>query len=367
MADYEIILRDYGKGDEVQISRLFFNNFPDTREPDAICQTWLWQFQNGFSKPSGVSVADLSGEIVAHYAVMWLPMCCRGKSIKGAISTATVTDVKARGKGLFTKLAKKVFKETEADGCKIVFGFPNSQSIHGFIKYLDWFEIATFPLLIKPINFTSFLEKFLKIRWLNVFSGSLMNFAYRVGCCLTDGRGSGKGIRLESIEKEIPDDTADVWKSSFAYGKIAVTRNPDYLKWRYLDKPFSSYEIVRAVDTDDRTAGLMVTAHTEKKGLKVVYVMEMMARDDDKRVYRTFLNQLDRIARERRADAVAMLCLPNNPRKMLFYRNGFIPVPRQMFPQDIHFCARANSGDMNTVYLQDADNWFITWGDLDIV
>ena len=139
------------------------------------------------------------------------------------------------------------------------------------------------------------------------------------------------------------------------------------MKWRYLDKPFSDYHIVKAVNEEKRTVGVLVTALAEKKGLNVVYVMEMMALKDDSRVYEKFLAYLDILARKQGADALSMLCLPNHPCKRLFYRHGFLPVPRKMFPQDIHFCARANSPDMDRDYLAEADNWFITWGDLDIV
>ena len=363
----EMILRGYREGDEKQISRLFFNNFPDTFDLESICKTWLWQFQNLFSKESGVSVAELCDEIVAHYAVMWFPMSYQGRRISGAVSTATVTDKKARGKGLFTKLAKRVFTEIETDGCKLVFGFPNSQSINGFIKKLEWFEIAKFPLLIKPVNFSPFLNKFLGNKPLTVFFSFFMNKVYKFGFKLFNGWGQNRSIRIVTDVEGFPEEFNKIWKSCFASSKIAVAREFAYLKWRYMDKPFGKYDIVTAVDENNEISGYMVITVAEKKGMKVVYVMEIMARDDNKRVYGKFLKYLESYARERKADAVSMLCLPNNPNKGLFYKHGFLPVPRKMFPQDIHFCARANSRDIDKTYIKDAKNWFITWGDLDIV
>lgn len=362
----EIILRGYRDSDEKQIAYLFYDNFPDTLEPEDICRTWLWQFKNRFSKPSGVSVAELENELVAHYAVMWFSMCCQGQSIEGAISTATVTDVKARGKGLFTKLAKKVFSDVEKDGCRIVFGFPNSQSIRGFIKYLDWFEIAKFPLLLKPVNVSPFLDKFLKNVFLSNIAGWLPNLICPWCFKLVGWPFLNRGMTIESIEK-LPDSIADIWESSFASKKIAIERKAAYLNWRYREKPFGDYKIFQTLDDQQNAVGILVISVIEKKGLKIVYIMEMMAKNDNRHVYKSFLNFIDRYAKENGADAVSILCLPNNPNKWLFYRHGLVPVPRKLFPQDIHFCARVNSVDVDKDYVADAENWFITWGDLDIV
>jgi len=138
----QIRIRPCAAGDEEQLAELLYNNFPDPLEPSQIQTTWLWQFRNTFSKAGGVAVAELDGNIVAQYAVMTLPARYQGRDITGAVSTATVTDKSARGQGLFTKLAAKVYDDIAAQGVGVVFGFPNSQSISGFTKRLDWFEIA---------------------------------------------------------------------------------------------------------------------------------------------------------------------------------------------------------------------------------
>ena len=69
----KIVLREYENEDEKQISHLFFNNFPDTLKPVDICQTWFWQFRNDFSKPSGVSVADLDDEEIFYLLTRGIP------------------------------------------------------------------------------------------------------------------------------------------------------------------------------------------------------------------------------------------------------------------------------------------------------
>mgnify|MGYP001247013112 CR=1 FL=1 len=137
-----IVLRTYREGDVDRISRLMEENYPHTLGAQVIRETWLWQFKNAFSNEKSVAVAEIGSEIIAHYAVMCFDMNYRGTRIIGALSTATVTDRSVRGKGLFRQLAEKVYADLSTEQCSIIFGFPNSQSIRGFIEKLDWFEIC---------------------------------------------------------------------------------------------------------------------------------------------------------------------------------------------------------------------------------
>ncbi|MGO8714633.1 MAG: GNAT family N-acetyltransferase, partial [Smithella sp.] len=137
MNDHDIVnIRSYEDGDEDGIARLMQQNFPNTPDASCIRQTWRWQFKNDFSKDGSIAVAEVNSSIVAHYAVMCFEMNYQDQTIIGGVSTATVTEKSFRGKGLFTKLARNVYNDLSRSGCKIVFGFPNSQSIRGFITRL---------------------------------------------------------------------------------------------------------------------------------------------------------------------------------------------------------------------------------------
>jgi predicted GNAT family acetyltransferase len=127
-----------------------------------------------------VAVAAVGVKIVAQYALMRLPLSYQGSVIDGAISTATVTDKRHRGKGLFTQLAETLYENVEKDGCKIVFGFPNSQSIHGFTTRLGWFEVNDFPLHLKIIDFFPFVKKYIGSRLIAGVFSTLLSFTVKV-------------------------------------------------------------------------------------------------------------------------------------------------------------------------------------------
>lgn len=364
--DPNIIIRDSIDGDEKSLAILLHNNFPNAPEPEKIQKTWCWQFRNCFSKNGGVAVAQCSDEVVAQYAVMCFPMIYKGQSIDGAVSTATATDKSVRGQGLFTKLAAKVYQDIAMAGTKIVYGFPNSQSVNGFIKHLAWFEVAPFPVHIKPVDTLKFIEKIIGhnaiARLLRVASNVFLRLIFGA----VRPRHRRIGINIKKVN-DIPDALDNLWKTCFMAGKLAVVRNKKYLVWRYLEKPFFSYDIRVATSDDENLCGFIVTHTEEIFGLKILFVMELMVEKDDPAVCQILLDELTRISLMKGASAISFLVPPGDPNRFMYLRNGYLPIPRRLFPRDIFWAARVNSPDIEPTYARDRKNWYISWGDLDVV
>lgn len=361
-----IIIRDSIDGDEKSLAILLHNSFPNAPKPEKIQKIWCWQFRNCFSKNNGVAIAQHSDVIVAQYAIMWLPMVYKGQPIDGAVSTATVTNKSVRGQGIFTKLAAKVYRDIAIAGAKIVYGFPNSQSINGFTKRLEWFEVAPFPVHVKPVDTSAFIGKIIGGNTIARLVGAACNIFLR----LIDGevriRHRRAGINFREVN-DVPDALDNLWKTSSVAGKLAVVRNKKYLVWRYLEKPFFSYDIHVAISGDEKFCGCIITHTTEKFGMKILFVMELIAEKDDAVVCQVMLDELTRIARMKGAAAISLLIPSGNPNRFIYLKNGYLPIPRRLFPQDIFWCAKVNSPDIDPKYARDRKNWYISWGDLDVV
>ena len=76
-------------------------------------------------------------EPVAFYGVVPCFIKYDGKLILAAQSVDTMTHPGHRLKGLFTQLARLTFKLCAQEGIKVIFGFPNQNSVKGFVD-LDW-------------------------------------------------------------------------------------------------------------------------------------------------------------------------------------------------------------------------------------
>jgi predicted acetyltransferase len=362
----QITIRHSEVKDEESLAVLLHNNFPNALAPESICKTSEWQFRNEFTKNSGTAVAVANSEIVAHYAVMWLPMVYRQEYIDGAISTASVTDKRYRKRGLFPELAEKVYRDIAKEGCRLVYGFPNSQSSYSIFNKIGWFEVGTFPLHLKILNFAPFIKKVIGD---NIFSAICARIANCVLSSIDYGMNLKKPDSSYEIIKvnEITDDIDHIWETTHVAEKIALVRNKKYLTWRYKQKPHFKYDIYAVVLKNGSVQGYFITYISERFGLKTIYVMEILACSDAKNVYSVMVDHLNKMAREISADAISVLLMQSNPIYGYFLRCGFIPVPRKIFPQEIYFGVRPISDKIDHDYATDSRNWYISWGDLDVV
>ncbi len=96
---------------------------------------WLY-LENPAGKAIGFQATNDEGELVGHYVV--IPMFARfganEPKVFGALSLHTAVSAKARGLGLFTKLARATFDEAERRGCRFIAGVANANSVRGFEK-----------------------------------------------------------------------------------------------------------------------------------------------------------------------------------------------------------------------------------------
>lgn len=362
----DITIRTYKSGDDKAIAELMHRNFPDTFDVDAICKTSAWQFRNSFSKNSGVAIAEAEGKVAAHYAIMWLPMTYKREIIDGAISTASVTDMRFRRRGLFPKLAEKVYHDIRKEGCRLVFGFPNSQSNYSIFRKIGWFEVSNFPLHLMICNSIPFAGRIIGHNVFSAILGRVGNYLLHTADRLLNKGLSGAPYEIIKV-REIDEKMDRIWETTHIAGNLAVVRNKKYLTWRYLEKPYFKYDIYKVVSKDGSVKGYYIVFVSERFGLKTVYVMEMLAGEDDKDVYCLMLNHLKKLAHEQKADAVSMLIMPGNAHYRIFMKSGFIRVPRKLFPQQIYFGARILSGELDNNYIKKENNWYISWGDLDVV
>lgn len=85
-----------------------------------------------------MAIHQESGAAAAYYGV-FPHQIIRGEDIMTvAQSGDTMTHPAHRKKGLFIRLAKMTYAACEAAGIRYIYGFPNENSLPGFLKHLDW-------------------------------------------------------------------------------------------------------------------------------------------------------------------------------------------------------------------------------------
>lgn len=363
--DEKIILRQYKEGDEDGLVRLMINNFPVTEGFHTVKETWIWQFKkNALSEPY-VMVAECKGNIIAQYAVVDFRMNLMGRKINGALSTSTVTDINYRGRGLFPQLARLLYSYIKQRNCKLIYGFPNANSINIFLNKLSWFKVDKFPLLIRPINFNHILSAYFKNNLLPCALGTILNTVEEKISKLTIMRENLNHILIRSTSY-FPEEADKLWETTHIRNRIALIRDKSYLEWRYLKKPQDKYDI-SVVYRNNVLLGYFISKLKYKFGMNILFIMEIVIKDDDRKIMSYVIDYISHQARMMGADILSMLVLNNHPHYSLFIRKGFLPVPEVFFPEEIYFCAMCNSVDIKETSIKNRNNWYITWGDSDTI
>ena len=107
-----------------------------------------WQYLENPAGPVIGFNAYKDGLLAAHYETLPIYMNIDGEKTLGLLSKDTATHPDHRGKGLFTELAKQTYQYAADLGYKFVIGVANANSIHGFVKYLDFQMVAQLDLKI---------------------------------------------------------------------------------------------------------------------------------------------------------------------------------------------------------------------------
>jgi GNAT superfamily N-acetyltransferase len=104
---------------------------------------------HGNNKYVGFIAYDIdTNDPAAYYGVFPGYMKYKDKTILVAQSGDTMTNPKYQKQGLFVHLAKTTYDYCKSIGIHIITGLPNSNSHHGFIKYLNFIEMPPFSDLV---------------------------------------------------------------------------------------------------------------------------------------------------------------------------------------------------------------------------
>lgn len=104
------------------------------------------------AKYMGYLAYNEARQAVAFYGVIPTLLWYGGKSMLAAQSADTMTHHDYRNLGLFTRLANHTYTLCKLEGVRLVFGFPNQNSLPGFMNKLDWHCTEIMDRFEVPVN-----------------------------------------------------------------------------------------------------------------------------------------------------------------------------------------------------------------------
>ena len=318
-----------------------------------------WQFGDGFTDETqadlAVRVSD--GEVAAIYATFPVPVTLGGERVLGAQSLDTMTDAEHRGQGLFKALARSVYARCTAEGVRLVYGFPNGNSAHGFFNSLGWTEIAPVPFVVVAMRSRYLAARVPRVgRWL----AALPDIPLRRRRAVAPEHAA----RMQPLERFGPEADA-LWAVVRRDIGVGVVRDADYLNWRFVRKPGEAYRMVGYWE-EERLVGFVIFTVKEKHGGRVGYVMEMLHAPGRGDAGRAMLDEaVNQIAAER-ADVCLAWTFGHAPNHAAYRHAGFRTLPERLRPIELHFGALVLDEAQRT-RIEDPAEWYLSYCDSDTV
>lgn len=306
-----------------------------------------------FTPPAGtalVAVArdgEAGGAMVGVMSFVPTRVAVLGEPLETYLAIDLVVDPGYRGRGIFSGLAKAGVGAVADAGAAFVWGFPNSQAAHGWFNRFGWTRLGTPPVMVRPLR-TGFIAR---------KAGPMFGrFDFQVA------RRSRRPAGVQPIGR-FDSDADDFWADASARIRCAVPRDRDWLNWRTVDAPGKAYRRIGAF-RDGRLAAFVVTARQEKRGLKLLYVMEALSRgpEHDRLLAPMIRDELAAAA----ADGVdlALCWSPRTaPNRKAFRKAGFVTLPPRFHPTKMHFGVRPLQEISKAAV--EKDGWYVSCLDMD--
>lgn len=322
---------------------------------------WLYR-----ANPAGDAIAfyaatgDPAVPSGGHYIVIPVRMTVRGDDVAGSLSLNTLTHPAYRRQGVFVTLAERVFAECVRRGIGLTYGFPNPNSLPGFVGPLRFADIGRVPLLVAPLDPGAIApEGATAARRLLVRSGA------RAAAVLA----ALARVRWAPSQTRVTEETgvSDAWNALWARvrGKypVMVTRDQAYIAWRFGACPTRRYRLWVAWANGD-PIGFVATRVGTILGMRAGLVVDLLVAPGRRNDAGAAL--VAAAIREFRAAGVALataLVPRRTEEHAALRRAGFLPCPRALEPQPFPVILRSHGAAVPAAI----DAWFLTMGDYDAV
>jgi hypothetical protein len=318
---------------------------------------WEWQYKSlpaGYSK---VYIAELNNKIIGYYHVPVYTGTYYGNNIKLAAVQDVAVDQNMRGAGIFRKLSGFAEHDLENSDIDIIYTFPNKKSIHTFLKYNKYNHIKTLDTYMLFLDAAPVIKKRFDFLKLYNIAGSVIN-----------SWGKLMNMKISSrfeigIHEKFTDEMINIFSVYSKMFKIALTRNEEYLNWRYLLKPGVKHYIIslKMNNSIKAVAVFKIDIILDSKTLILMDYAFIETGDYLLRLIQFLKNKKNIITNE---GYQLILAGGNDVFLNDLYRIGFIKVPQKINPRSLNLLVKSNSTEFKP---EKPDDWRITFSDWDVL
>jgi hypothetical protein len=327
-------------------------------------EIWRWQFVDNPAGAGWIRLAEHAGAVVGQYAAIATRFRVSrpaGEETRVfAMSCDTMTHPRYQKQGMFVTLARELNADlAERHGVDVVWGFPNDASHPGFVSKLGWFDVHVFPTMVKPLQSRHVLRRWLASPRAAAALGGIADGLYRL---VTPRPVEPRRCTIRELSAF--DDRFDaLWERHRGLAPVIQVRSRAHLQWRYLAAPVFGYRPFE-VTVDGRLEGYFVVRTLTLLDLPFGALVDVFPCPIvDAGIMREVLSFVQLLAAREGAGFLTALLPPAHARHLT--RFGFLKVPERLNMRRWYLGARCSPADR--ALLGDVQNWYVTYGDADIV
>ncbi len=317
---------------------------------------WKWQYDENPNCPEQgpeIWVAREGDRVLGQYATMPVRLKVLDRTLAGSWGMDVMVSPELQRKGIGSRLFLYWDKQVEAS-----LGLGLSVSSYTLFKKLNWEDVGPVPCYSAVVDPGALLEKRLG-RVASTFGAPLALVAQWLLLPRRRTRG-GRSIEVRLKDPGSPlDESYDrLWERVAPRFDFITERNHTYLNWKFRRVPYVQYDIFEAVRAGE-LAGYVVLRHTERNGVRLGLIVDILADPDDKATFGKLLDRCFSWAKEHRVARLQTFTLDRRIGARLASK-GFLRMRSPM-----QFCVRIHSDHVDEEFFRDTSRWHVSFGDSD--
>ncbi len=318
---------------------------------------YLWKFHSYPSQPKSYEYsASLDDEIVGYYAALPYSYYIKGIHFNVGMVCDVMTGLKARNKGIFTKLGIYATAELKNEGIHFTTGFPIRQEvIPGHLK-AGWQKMFPLPLYINFLSSKGLLCK-KKIKFLV----PIIDLFFKVYSLFFSVLQKSKDYDISfhsSLDLDRFKDLDIFFDTWISEQDIALAKNLKFLKWR-LSAPEKEYKIVIA-KKNNLIVGYAVFCNVVKNNVPSIAILDISCLKNHRKLSSTIISFIQDYANLHKYEAILIMANKKFSNYHGLVYSGFLRSPFKFW-----FIIKILNYNLSFFNLFDQKQWHLTWIDSD--
>ena len=326
------------------------------RAADESRARWRWQYEeNPNCPPEGpeIWVAHQDGRVLGQYATMPVRLQVLDRSLAASWGMDVMVDPTLQRMGIGSRLFVYWDQQVEAS-----LGLGLSVQSYTLFRKLNWEDVGPVPCYSRVLDVRKLLSRRLGsgvaavvAPAANALMGLVLPWRRTRGSSAID-------VSLRPAERPFDEEYDALWERVAPSFDFIVERGSRYLEWKFRKIPYVSYEVHEA-RRDGQLTGYVVLRATERNGVKLALLVDLLAEPEDKATLGALLDRARDFAVEQGAARLQTFTFDRRIAARLVSK-GF-----QRIQSPMQFCLRIHSDHVDELFFRDTSRWHVSFGDSD--